>query len=551
MSGDACPVLLADGVPCGRVVWRERCLLHAKDGTKPTEEFIAQVQRTVEGVDVGQRQPGDLTEVQWYGVPLNRVLWSQPVTLHRAHFYGASPFEDSIFHGRADFTEAHFDVGGMVGSPQFLSDASFRGAQFEQVRLTKARFAGAANFSGVRIWSDSWILEGTFVQLADFSGSQYGELHFHGCRFESGITLANSSLRPGFVDTRSLSLLLDLTGVKAYFELPTFDGFRGAFFAAGARFEQNVNLSGGEFTEGDFSGATFMRGVTLSGALFDESVSFRGAVIEGAADLIDLDVRGEGVLDLSRLSLGAPHLLRLLRVNQRAPSPSLRLRIASTNIEGARIENINWHRDHRHRVKLEDEAAVERGEEDPRHVSAAYRRLRTIFEATHLYEEAEDCVWGSMEMRRQDKNNPLVTRGTLKLYQLASYYGSSYERAVRVLLLLVFVLLPVSLGAFGLKPRGEKDPVEHQIRTWQLPHGHSAFEGRWDHAKELAISGVLDRLRQYTRGLLHTLQVITFQDETIYQPSSVGGQIAESVGRAVVPGQLALFLLALRRRFTR
>jgi uncharacterized protein YjbI with pentapeptide repeats len=549
VNGETCPIEMSDGLPCGREVWRERCLLHAVDESKPSDDFIAQVQRTVEGTDVGQRQPGDLTQLQWYNLPLNRIKWTHPVTLRRAHFRGDARFDDSTFHGRADFTEADFE-SGLKGNPTFLDDVIFHSAQIDRLFLGSARFAGVADFTGAKVWCDSIIGGATFEELAIFSRGKHGELFFQRCKFKRGVTFAESTFRPSFEATL-VERLFDVTRAVVFFKPLMLRGFEGEFRANHARFDGELDLSDSVFAAADFTGAIIQGPLKLTRAVFEQSVSFRGAAIEGALDLSDVQVNGDGILDLSNVSLGSPEALRLVRLNQQPTSPPLRLCLANMTMEGARIENINWSRDPRNRVLLEDEAAVARGETQPQHVVAVYRRLRTIFEANHLYDEAEDCVWGAMEMRRHDKSSPTLTKLALRAYQLASYYGSSYARAFWVLLFMVGIALPLGLAGFGLQTTAANTGIEHQIQGWRNEHQHSVFETRFRRLREDALTRSVEAVQWYSRGLVHTLQTVTFKDETTYQSASVGSQLIETLGRTLVPGQFALLLLALRMRFSR
>ncbi|MBI3670979.1 MAG: hypothetical protein HY237_14510, partial [Acidobacteria bacterium] len=70
------------------------------------------------------------------------------------------------------------------------------------------------------------------------------------------------------------------------------------------------------------------------------------------------------------------------------------------------------------------------------------------------------------------------------------------------------------------------------------------------------LGGVTHRRRiefvyTYRSTLLLSLEVATFQREKAFEPAESAGHFWVTVEAVVIPGQLALLLLALRRRFRR
>jgi len=105
-------------------------------------------------------------------------------------------------------------------------------------------------------------------------------------------------------------------------------------------------------------------------------------------------------------------------------------------------------------------------------------------------------------------------------YRLASYYGSSYERALAVFLgLICFIAAAYALPLSGI----------------QATHGAPTL-GFWNY---IAV------------GVFHAAEVSTFQRETLYTSETIFGRIITMVATILLPTQLALFLLAVRRRFRR
>ena len=58
-------------------------------------------------------------------------------------------------------------------------------------------------------------------------------------------------------------------------------------------------------------------------------------------------------------------------------------------------------------------------------------------------------------------------------------------------------------------------------------------------------------LRRYPAGLIHALEVATFQRDTMYGLPARPGRLATIAEQVVIPIQAGLLALALRRRFRR
>ena len=110
------------------------------------------------------------------------------------------------------------------------------------------------------------------------------------------------------------------------------------------------------------------------------------------------------------------------------------------------------------------------------------------------------------------------------LYRFASYYGSRYIRALAVLLLVVAIAgLLYGLPSVGL----------HRVDSGSIGHPPLSQSGR------------------VVAGLFHALEVATFQRQLLYDTETIFGKLVVVLETILVPAQLTLFLLALRRRFRR
>jgi hypothetical protein len=151
------------------------------------------------------------------------------------------------------------------------------------------------------------------------------------------------------------------------------------------------------------------------------------------------------------------------------------------------------------------------------------------FERGRAYDLAEDCFVGEMEIKRLDPEKPRFVRTTISLYRGASYYGSSYKRALGILLLLVFIFgLAYALPFSGLQSRSLTPTT-----TITVPNP-------W-----------IEIAKDIGAGIFHSLEIATFQREPTHVAASIFGRLVKILETILVPSQLALLLLALRRRLRR
>lgn len=352
------------------------------------------------------------------------------------------------------------------------------------------------NFRGVTFTEKAFFGEAKFIQEADFSMATFTQ----GANF--GVTVFNDWINFGrarFVQ-------------KAFFTGTKF--IQGASFVM-TTFSQGAIFWGAEFTQrADFSLATFSQGADFEGAAFANVASFDGATF-GRRASEDIGVSSSAIADFRFAKFLMPHEVIFSQVNQEGHE-QLRVRFAGCSTEAVQFEDVNWHRENG-RMVLQDELDLRANlKEASRHeqVAIAYRRLINNFEKTRDYDLAEDCAIGLMEMKRLDPGQPCSSRAMASLYRCASFYGSNYWRALVVLLGFALVVFPLFFWLAGLT---------------QNP-GKSAFA---------------------PDGLIHSLEVATFQSNTHYIATNGLAWSLEILERIFVPAQLALFLLALRRRFLR
>ncbi len=125
------------------------------------------------------------------------------------------------------------------------------------------------------------------------------------------------------------------------------------------------------------------------------------------------------------------------------------------------------------------------------------------------------------------------------LYRGLSAYGSSYWRALVVLLAMLILASALFMWA-GL--RSVQNEPNERSRLIQCHIPPRAGENR-PTLNELAMD--------YADAFTQTLSVMIFQRERAYRPANRCSRALESIVAVTLSGQVTLLLLALRRRFKR
>jgi uncharacterized protein YjbI with pentapeptide repeats len=312
-----------------------------------------------------------------------------------------------------------------------------------------------------------------------------------------------------------------------------------------ATFTENADFYGAMFKWADFDGARFTKGADFGYATFTERASFQMATFCDAGSFEDMTITGNAIAEFRDARFLKPDMINFHRTNARGTS-GLRARFTNCRIEGVQFEAVQWHR-HNNRMVLQDELDILEQAPSARsyeEVAIAYRRLITNFEKARAYDLTEDCTIGEFEMKRRNPDR-LPFAALLKLdyeclpslraigewvsivgiYRLSSLYGTSYQRAMGVLALLLVVFGLCFSIIVDICPK----PTSNGIATCRH-------------------SNVFDELGS---GLLHATEVATLQRTPLSEPVSAAGRIVEIVEQILVAGQATLLLFALSRRFRR
>ncbi len=540
-AGGKCIQPMHDGSLCGRETYDDqgRCICHSE---KPDKNAMA-FEREIEAMLA--RKHYDFTGFVFPdGLGFSRHTFEGPVWLDRAMFQGSVSFEAATFQGSASFEEATFhggasSEGATFGGEAFLDEMLYhRAATFEGATFQAAATFWLATFSGNAIF---W--RTTFQGGADFGGTTFqGAAGFSSARFQGGASLFGARF-----EGRAFFHHARFQG-DANFGGTRFQGDAGFFLA---RFQGDANFGGTRFQrEARFVGTTFQGQAAFRGSTFAGQASFEGyedqwvfsrkaeadlkgasfhqpevAVFQhvflGCARFLGADVRRVDFTDVEWASrpLWGPRWQRLMARGGRLSRPMAWVCARWP----ARLKP-------RGRFALWDELGPEeKGQEkDYALIGKLYRQLK------HNYEEQRDPItagdfhFGEMHMRRLShapKNGLLrfLKRNLsfLALYRWISGYGEDY--------LLPLAWIGGVLGVFGA--------AFVFIPPLALQANPSA--------------GTPQPVPCFWQGLLHSTMCLLLRSDKPFRPVHLAGQYL-SVAEGIIGASLiAMFVLALNRRFKR
>jgi hypothetical protein len=366
------------------------------------------------------------------------------------------------------------------------------------------------------------------------------------------------------VDDRSL----DFRGVwfpfrfdpRDYFGTRVFDkpvDFSWACFGkeaifSGAIFKEDANFLRARFTEEvHFYRAVFGWRVNFSHVEFGGEADFYGANFPGPADFRSAKIKGPMIFkggyepgrppaptkvfprwsSFAFLQLGPEAVLRFQDLSLE------RVEFAGNDMRRMEFSHVQWH-PYRERQALYDEILLRQAEKadpwfwkwfcfyapcsDPPspwgdkygEVERLYRDLQENYEKARDYKKMGDFHYGEMEMHRRASKWRWFPFYWYNLYWALSGYGERPSRAFG-LLIFFLVAMTVLLGWAGLEILDPK---------------HS---------------------NGYGDPFFYLLQKVTLQRPTWAEPGGFWGKLVAGFSVLLIPGQAALFLLALRNRLGR
>jgi hypothetical protein len=525
-----CPHLALPGDPEGL------CIIHSQDAAKDHAAFkdaILDIWNKKDSKSHNFRGvffPGRFDPEDFFG----SREFSKAVDFSWATFAAEAIFHEATFTKRADFSEAIFNEEADFYGAAFTKEADFSSASFnEQTRFSSAAFKDRTNFSRTTFKGGADFSSGIFKERPSFSSVTFNEqVSFSRVTFAKGAGFYRA-LFTGKSDFSRAVFTEDSTFSKA-----TFEGeakFSNATFNEQANFSRTVFNERVDFSEAYFAGLAFFFWVRFKGEANLSNATIGGRVVfqninppdkAGLAPLFigdfrRLEIQDKGLLNFQDLSLS-------------------QARFVATDLRRPEFYNVVWH-SYRGRQVLYDEVFLRQREtfffkipsnrsqlisatkaaatpptlDEYGAVERLYRDLQINYESVNDYKSSGDFHYGEMEMHRRASKWRWFPFYWYNIYWLSSGYG---ERPLRAVLTLVGLLLAFSVFLLGL----EKSHVS----------------GGWSWAG-------------FCQSFLYVFQQGTLQKPDWLKPATNVGRLLSAIIAVLIPGQAALFLLALRNRLGR
>jgi uncharacterized protein YjbI with pentapeptide repeats len=348
-----------------------------------------------------------------------------------------------------------------------------------------------------------------------------------------------------------------------------YASFKRDVYFSGATFAKGADFTGATFTHADFLRATFREGADFTGATFSAGADFCGATIEGRVVFRDINSRKKG----EKPALPFIGYFRNIEFQDRGvlrfqDTSLAQVSFEDTDLRRPEFHHVTWN-SYQGRQAIYDEVLLRENEkqnpwfwdwfwawlschqalrafaleightadttsrtgigtylaEEPAppappwgdrygEVERLYRNLQENYKQAGDYKNLGDFHYGEMEMHRRASKWGWFPFSWYYLYRFLSGYG---ERPSRALGLLIFFLVAMTalLGWAGLEILAPK---------------HS---------------------NGYGDPFFYLLQKVTLQRPTWAEPVGFGGKLVAGLSVLLIPGQAALFLLALRNRLGR
>jgi len=550
--------------------------MHSWDSKKDLGQFVSVI-RAIRTGDCKYHRPRDRFDFSGFVFP--EALFSPASSFTRAGFERVTTYvdvekdraRDAVFekmgwHRRSEQvqnpTEGAPNGAPLVDNlasdsdPMFTRDVDFTSAVFlGPAYFVDMTFAGRALFAKARFRANTYFHQARFRKRVDFEGAEFAEdVDFYNASFHTAVRFNGARFlgKVRFGET--------VFNFNAYFRDTKFVGaaiFSNASFNEYADFQTSTFSKRADFTRVLFrQGANFRRSLFCGETILDRTVFSQDFLKK----LQDRDVpspssmTGPVIADFSGAAFEQPSRVRFRRVNQENPADQVsgskpegfRVRFIECDVRDVHFDAVHWNQK-KNRMVLEDEfeLALARGltyrllrllwnlaadrekilpEDRYELVSLTYRQLVSNFERDGSYELAEDCYIGALEMMRLDPARPKFVRIILTLYRWASNYGSNYSRAFSGLVVLIALSgVLYALPPAGLATTGASGSSLRSVMGWH----------------------------RVLAGLFHALEIASFQRDTLYSATTIFGRLISVFASILLPSQLALFLLSVRRRFRR
>jgi uncharacterized protein YjbI with pentapeptide repeats len=500
----------------------ELCILHSEDKEKNRDgSFTAAVQEKLKRQDYDFRGVFFPSAIDFKGrkfsndVYFYRAIFNDNADFSGATFCGEANFLGATFQKIADFRKINILRRFLCSIVIFNGDVDFCQSEFKgPVYFARSQFSGNTCFRRSKFNDEARFKSVTFSDSADFKKAIFlGESNFRSVNFAQ------------YCDFREVDFL-----AKAIFFGASFPG------------------------RADFSGATFSSETQFYGVIFSGAAQFYGTNFYGETDFREAKIKNRATFasinshskdkrnkpfraNFKFINLG----LKALRFKDLSLS---NIQLSGTDLRQIEFEKVDWSHYFGRNI-LYDEILLNEKERartsyivqeaylpeyyqkdlripiSPSHkeydfVERLYRQLKINFEKEYDYKSVGDFHYGEMEMHRRASKWRWFPFYWYNLYRWLSGYG---ERPSWALGWLVAFLVGLAGLVWGLG-----------LEVGKRPHTHIADFGD---------------------SFIYLLQKATLQRPTWAEPVGFWGKLVAGLSVLLIPGQAALFLLALRNRLGR
>lgn len=518
-------------VCCGRSVYKDGlCIFHIDKLTSDAGEQERRKNDFSEAINTEIEKAKSASpdfELDWRGariptVDLKNKIFPRPVLLTAAQFEGPLKLTNCQFFGNlnVDYTNFH--------------------GEKKNITIKTCVFHGEANFWFAKFGNNPVIEDCVFEKQVKFQHCQLTAPDFSGNRFKDGVAfpMANFS---GTCDFKLCHFHGDIDFQSIIPDNDAAFDFRNSLVAGKFKFgagegQDTISLKRLDFSSTEINEGTSLMFMGISPAESDFQVIALREKIN--VSFVDSSL-------ISTLFLNT-NIEKLNFINVTWPRYGTRYGLIS---EAFLKEKISEFSRGSHVADTDRELLLSRVEEN----SENYRQLVRNHEIKRNFSMAEDFHVGEMEMQRQKGQirglkysgvmRKLTSWNDFSIYKILSRYGTSYTRSLAVLS--VIILLMSFLFLWTGLTKANCGTSQHSVNSscrigfsFIVPAGGGTIApAEW--------------LKEYSSALLFTLGVATLQKDTLYKTDTYWGELLRIFTILLVPGQAALTLLAVRRRFRR
>lgn len=356
-----------------------------------------------------------------------------------------------------------------------------------------------------------------FQAKADFSGRTFQEM----------VTFVNVTFQgAAFFDAAVFRR-------RVFFGSATFKD-KASFFRS--HFQDEATFFETEFKKKVSFRVTTFKGVTkFWDAMFHDIVDYRGAIIEHVLEIDQENkqkVFSKEEVDFSSVKFSEPERVIIRKVDLS------KFRFLSTDLRKVEFVDVDWG-GKGVRNWVYDEMMPDRSTNkfDYPLIALLYRKLRANYEENLNYPEAGDFHIGEMECKRRNYKTWFGKNLSLTAwYKYVSNYGESYRRPLFFWILPILIIFPILFMYSGV------EGVDHAASNYLIDY-------------DLDLTSFLLKKHawenDYLKAFVYSLSVFSLVRDKQYRPIDNWGHfwmVSESI---LSPVLIALFLLALRRRFRR